>query len=66
MLSFVLRRASWTILLLVIVNFASFSYAHYGRYAQLAKNPFFAARSQERGMRGGPHGGIRPPVDAFP
>jgi peptide/nickel transport system permease protein len=42
MLSYILRRMLWMIILLACVNFFAFAYAHYGRFAQLATNPIFA------------------------
>jgi ABC-type dipeptide/oligopeptide/nickel transport system permease component len=42
MLLFLLRRALWMVLLLLGVNFLAFSYAHYGRFEQLKRNPIFA------------------------
>ena len=42
MMMYFLRRVWWMLILLVVVNFFSFAYAHYGRFAQLASNPFFA------------------------
>lgn len=42
MIQFVLRRAFWMLILLAGVNFFSFAYAHYGRFAQRSANPIFA------------------------
>jgi peptide/nickel transport system permease protein len=42
MMKYFLRRALLMIVLLVGINFFAFSYAHYGRFAQLSSNPIFA------------------------
>jgi ABC-type dipeptide/oligopeptide/nickel transport system permease component len=46
MLSYILRRTFFMVVLLAGVNFFSFAYAHYGRFAQLASNPFFAQTAE--------------------
>ena len=42
MFIYILRRTTLMIILLAGGNFFAFTYAHYGRYAQMASNPIFA------------------------
>lgn len=46
MVAFILRRMAGMFLLILGVNFISFAYAHYGRYAQLENNPIFARQEE--------------------
>lgn len=46
MYAFIARRLVGVIILLAGVNFVSFAYAHYGRYAQLESNPIFARQEE--------------------
>lgn len=46
MFSYIVRRLLGMLILLAGVNFAAFTYAHYGRYAQLENNPIFARQEE--------------------
>jgi len=46
MYAFIVRRVAGMFVLLVGVNFVAFTYAHYGRYAQLENNPIFARQEE--------------------
>ena len=46
MYAFIVKRIFGVIVLLAGVNFISFAYAHYGRYAQLENNPIFARQEE--------------------
>lgn len=46
MYAFIARRLVGVVILLAGVNFVSFAYAHYGRYAQLENNPIFARQEE--------------------
>lgn len=46
MFSFIMRRILGMLILLAGVNFVAFTYAHYGRYAQLENNPIFARQEE--------------------
>lgn len=42
MARFLIRRILWTCIVLILVNFLAYTYAHYARWMQLAHNPLFA------------------------
>jgi peptide/nickel transport system permease protein len=46
MYAFMAKRVVGMLVLLLGVNFIAFSYAHYGRYAQLENNPIFARQEE--------------------
>lgn len=46
MLAFIAKRIAGMAILLAGVNFLAFSYAHYGRYAQMENNPIFARQEE--------------------
>lgn len=46
MFAFIVRRVFGMVVLLAGVNFIAFTYAHYGRYAQLENNPIFASQEE--------------------